>query len=201
LGAIAKSGTVKPTPAAPAVTTPTAKSTTEPVAEPTIEPSTSAAPTSVAEPVAEPVTVPDVSPFSVEPLEPSITTPTEPEKSKSDELPPIEVTGTKEIPNVVRDTSGKPITTGSGAPIGAGSSDEVDIAAAQKELDDLKRLSSIPAYKPETSPSLMDIWRKGVDVATGYRGVPRSELGKIQVPESVNTELNDILWLSGRQKK
>lgn len=123
-------------------------------------------------------------------------------------LPEVPVFGKEILPNVWRDSSGKPATTGTGQPIGTGTSEPDDIEAAKAELqqqaDAVKAKAQLQAISPDLSQpepsSWKNIWDKGIENITGKKRMSRDELNTIRVPESINNELADILRLAGRKK-
>lgn len=112
--------------------------------------------------------------------------------------------------NVLRSTDGAPVKSGTGEPWGTGTSTQSDIDAAKKQLQkqiddekDKKELQKISPdlSEPEAQDTFQDKWSRGIEWLTGKKIPDPKELDKIRVPESVNTELKDILWLAGRTKK
>jgi len=109
--------------------------------------------------------------------------------------------------DVLRSTDGTPVKSGSGDPWGTGTSNKQDIERAKAELqqkiDAEKAKKDLQAVSPDLTPkepSFLDRWNQGIDTLTGNRRPP-DDRETIRVPESVNTELQDILWLAGRTKK
>jgi hypothetical protein len=110
--------------------------------------------------------------------------------------------------NVLRSTDGTPVISGTGDPLGTGTSDQRDIERAkaelQKKIDDEKAKRDLEKISPDLSKqepeSFVDKWDRVIDTLTGNRRPP-ADRETIRVPESVNTELKDILWLAGRTKK
>lgn len=111
--------------------------------------------------------------------------------------------------NVLRSTDGTPVRSGTGEPWGTGTSTKDDLERAkaelQRKIDDEKAKKDLEKISPDLSKpepeSFMDKWNRGIEAITGKKRLRPDEADKIQVPESVNTELNDILWLAGRIKK
>jgi len=110
--------------------------------------------------------------------------------------------------NVLRSTDGTPVISGTGLPWATGTSDKEDIERAkaelQKKIDDEKAKRDLEKISPDLSrqepESFVDKWDRVIDTLTGNRRPP-ADRETIRVPESVNTELKDILWLAGRTKK
>ena len=123
-------------------------------------------------------------------------------------LPEVPVFGKAMLPNVWRDSSGKPVTSGTGEPIATGTSEPDDIEAAKAELqqqaDAAKAKAQLQAISPDLSQpepsSWKNIWDKGIENITGKKRMSKDELNTIRVPESINNELADILRLAGRKK-
>jgi hypothetical protein len=112
--------------------------------------------------------------------------------------------------NVLRSTDGTPVTSGTGEPWGTGTSTQSDIERAkaelQKKIDDEKAKKELQKIspdlsEPEAQDTFQDKWSRGIEWLTGKKIPDPKEMDKIRVPESVNTELKDILWLAGRTKK
>ena len=137
---------------------------------------------------------------------PSASTKVEPEKNDSKS-----VIAKPEPANVLRSTDGKPVTSGTGQPWGTGTSTKDDLERAKKELqkkiDDEKAKKDLEKIAPDLSKvtepedTFQDKWGRGIKWLTGKEIPDPKEMDKIRVPESVNTELNDILWLAGRVKR
>jgi len=110
--------------------------------------------------------------------------------------------------DVLRSTDGTPVSSGTGEPWGTGTSKVQDIERAkaelQKKIADEKAKRELEKVSPDLSTqepeSFIDKWNRGIDTLTGNRRPP-ADRETIRVPESVNTELKDILWLAGRTKK
>ena len=76
----------------------------------------------------------------------------------------------------------------------------------QKQIDDEKDKKELQKIspdlsEPEAQDTFQDKWSRGIEWLTGKKIPDPKEMDKIRVPESVNTELKDILWLAGRTKK
>jgi hypothetical protein len=112
--------------------------------------------------------------------------------------------------NVLRSTDGTPVTSGTGEPWGTGTSTKKDIERAkdelQKKIDDEKFKKELQKISPDLSEPeqgnrWIDKWNQGIEALTGKERMTPDDMNRIRVPESVNTELNDILWLAGRVKR
>ena len=123
-------------------------------------------------------------------------------------LPPVKVDAKPEKANVWRDSSGRPVTSGTGEPWGTGTSDKDDIEAAKIELQRQAEIDKAKGKLQDISPDLSkppesswkDMWDRGIENLTGKKRMTSDELNTIRVPESVNNELADILRLAGRKK-
>jgi len=133
------------------------------------------------------------------------------DSSDKDSLPPVIVTAVPEPANVLRSTDGKPVTSGTGEPWGTGTSTKDDLERAKKELQkkiddekakkDLEKIAPDLSKEVEPEDTFQDKWSRGIEWLTGKKIPDPKEMDKIRVPESVNTELKDILWLAGRIKR
>ena len=132
------------------------------------------------------------------------------DSGNTDSLPPVIVTAKPDQANVLRSTNGTPVTSGTGEPWGTGTSTKDDLERAkaelQKKIDDEKAKKELQKISPDLSEpaaqdSFQDKWSRGIEWLTGKKIPDPKEMDKIRVPESVNTELKDILWLAGRTKK
>jgi len=112
--------------------------------------------------------------------------------------------------NVLRSTDGTPVTSGTGEPWSTGTSTKKDIERAkdelQKKIDDEKFKKELQKISPDLSEPepgnrWIDKWNQGIEALTGKERMTPDDMNRIRVPESVNTELNDILWLAGRVKR
>ena len=133
------------------------------------------------------------------------------DSSDKDSLPPVIVTAVPEPANVLRSKDGKPVTSGTGEPWGTGTSTKDDLERAKKELQkkiddekakkDLEKIAPDLSKEVEPEDTFRDKWSRGIEWLTGKKIPDPKEMDKIRVPESVNTELKDILWLAGRIKR
>jgi hypothetical protein len=145
-------------------------------------------------------------------LKPDYTVDVDPEALKVPSIPAAKVNTViePEKANVLRSTDGTPVKSGTGEPWGTGTSTQSDIERAkaelQKKIDDEKAKKELQKIspdlsEPEAQDTFQDKWSRGIEWLTGKKIPDPKEMDKIRVPESVNTELKDILWLAGRTKK
>lgn len=143
-------------------------------------------------------------------IDPNASNTTPADSGNTDSLPPVVVTAKPDQANVLRSTDGTPVKSGTGEPWGTGTSTKDDLERAkaelQKKIDDEKAKKELQKISPDLSEpaaqdSFQDKWSRGIEWLTGKKIPDPKEMDKIRVPESVNTELKDILWLAGRTKK
>jgi hypothetical protein len=140
----------------------------------------------------------------------AVSTAVEPEKDDVKSSIPTRSIAEPDRANVLRSTDGTPVRSGTGEPWGTGTSTKDDLERAkaelQRKIDDEKAKKELEKIAPDLSKlvepedTFQDKWNRGIDTLTGNRRPP-DDRDKIRVPESVNTELKDILWLAGRVKR
>lgn len=102
--------------------------------------------------------------------------------------------------NVLRSTSGTPVTSGTGEPWGTGTSTQADIERAKQELKSVTpKIDSGDSDEPDFGEKYKNFWDKFIDTVTHGRP-PVQEAVDNSINTQSNADLQDILRLAGRLK-